>query len=111
MGIVPVWGFQLALAIALSFLFRLNKALVIIAANISIPPMIPLILFLSHYTGAFWMGEKAQKISFGKEITLELVQNNFVQYVLGGITLAVLAGVTFFGIAFLGLKLFNRPKA
>ncbi|MFZ6009870.1 MAG: DUF2062 domain-containing protein, partial [Bacteroidota bacterium] len=36
MGIVPIWGFQLAVAIPLSFLFRLNKALVIIAANISI---------------------------------------------------------------------------
>jgi len=111
MGIVPVWGFQLAIAIALSFLFRLNKALVIIAANISIPPMIPLILFLSHYTGSYWMGEKAQKISFSNEITLELVQTNFVQYALGAITLAVLAGIFFSGITYLGLKLFNRSKA
>jgi uncharacterized protein (DUF2062 family) len=111
MGIVPVWGFQLALAITLSFLFRLNKALVIIAANISIPPMIPIILFLSHRTGAYWMGEKAQQISFSKEITFELVQNNFVQYVWGASTLALLAGVFFTGITYLVLKLFNQPKA
>jgi uncharacterized protein (DUF2062 family) len=109
MGIVPIWGFQLAVAITLAFLFRLNKALVIIAANISIPPMIPLILFLSHLTGAFWMGEKAQRVSFSQEITLELVQHNFVQYVLGAITLALAAGVIFGGATYLGLK-FKRSK-
>jgi uncharacterized protein (DUF2062 family) len=58
MGIVPIWGFQLIVAITLSFLLRLNKALVIIAANISIPPMWPLILFLSYEMGKFWMGDK-----------------------------------------------------
>ena len=110
MGIVPIWGFQLAVAITLSFLLRLNKVLVIIAANISIPPMIPVILFLSHRTGSYWMGEKAQRISFSSEITYEVVQNNFVQYVLGAITLAILASGLFTGITYVGLKLFNRPK-
>lgn len=110
MGIVPIWGFQLAVAITLSFLFRLNKALVIIAANISIPPIIPVILFLSHRAGSYWMGEKAQWISFSTEITFELVQNNFVQYVLGAVTLAILAGIFFTGITYAGLKLFTRPK-
>ncbi len=110
MGIVPLWGFQLAIAITLSFLFRLNKALVIIAANISIPPMIPLILFLSHFTGIFWMGEKAQRISFSKEITFELVKNNLLQYVLGAVTLALVAGLIFAALTYLGLKLFKRSK-
>ena len=64
MGIVPIWGFQLVVAIALAFLFRLNKALVVVAANVSIPPMIPLILFLSHLTGALWMGDASVSISF-----------------------------------------------
>jgi uncharacterized protein (DUF2062 family) len=110
MGIVPIWGFQLAVAIALSFIFRLNKALVIIAANISIPPMIPLVLFLSHFTGRMWMGEQAQYISFSREITFEVVQNNIVQYVLGATTLAVVAGLFFGGMTYLGLKLFKRSK-
>ena len=38
MGIIPIWGFQLVTAIFLAVLFKLNKVLVIIAANISIPP-------------------------------------------------------------------------
>lgn len=111
MGIVPLWGFQLAIAIALSFVLRLNKALVIVAANISIPPMIPLILYLSHYTGRIWMGENAQYISFSREITFEVVQNNIVQYALGASTLALVSGLCFGGITYIGLKLFRRLKS
>lgn len=110
MGIVPIWGFQLVVAIALAFLFKLNKALVIVAANISIPPMIPVILFLSHLTGALWMGDHAQTILFSKEITFEVVQDNFLQYVLGAFTLAGIGGLTVGGITFMILKVL-RPKA
>lgn len=44
MGIVPIWGFQLLVGIPLAVLMRMNKVLFIAAANISIPPMIPLII-------------------------------------------------------------------
>lgn len=108
MGIVPLWGFQLAIAIALSIAFRLNKALVIIAANISIPPMIPLVLFLSHRTGAIWMGDQAKMISFTDGITLEVVHNNFIQYVVGGITLSILAGLGFGLVTYILLKIFRK---
>jgi glycosyltransferase involved in cell wall biosynthesis len=110
MGIVPLWGFQLLVGIALSFVFKLNRALVIIAANISIPPMIPLILFLSHLTGTIWMGKNAQYISFNQEITLPLVRNNSIQYLLGAITLAIGAGVFFTAVTYLGLKIFRKAK-
>jgi uncharacterized protein (DUF2062 family) len=110
MGIVPVWGFQLLIAITLSFLFRLNKALVIIAANISIPPMIPLIIFLSHTVGAVWMGRKAQRISFSNEITLELIRDNFFQYVVGAITLAIMGGVIFGVLTYGTIKLVRARK-
>jgi glycosyltransferase involved in cell wall biosynthesis len=111
MGIVPIWGFQLVVAIALAFILRLNKPLVIVAANISIPPMIPVILFLSHVTGTLWMGEEAVALSFNQEITLDLVKHSFVQYVLGAITLAIGAGVIFGLITYGVLRIFKRPVA
>lgn len=110
MGIVPIWGFQLIVSIALSFLFRLNKALVIIAANISIPPMIPLILFLSYQMGALWRGENAEHIEFSSAITFDTVKSSFIQYVLGAVTLAITAGVIFGGLTYLMLKIFKRQK-
>ena len=111
MGIVPLWGFQLIIGITLAFLLRLNKALFIIAANISIPPMIPLILFLSHLIGSLWMGDKAEYISFSKVITLELVMNNLIQYILGACTLAIGAGLIFGVMTYAGLKIFKRSNS
>lgn len=110
MGIVPVWGFQLIIAITLAFLLRLNKVLVILAAHISIPPMIPLILFLSHMTGAIWMGDNAQRISFSQEITFDMMKASFIQYIFGAITLATGMGIIFTAVTYTGLKLFKRQK-
>jgi uncharacterized protein (DUF2062 family) len=110
MGIVPLWGFQLLIAITLSIVFKLNKALVIIAANISIPPMIPFILFLSHQTGRVWMGSKAETIPFSSNINLEQVKQSFLQYVVGAITLAIIAGILFTLMTYVLLKTFKRTK-
>ncbi len=108
MGIVPIWGFQMLIAISVAIFFRLNKALVILAANISIPPFIPVIIYLSHLTGAIWMGTNAVKLSFDKEITIEFLQNSFGQYVAGAITLAIMAGLTFGILTALLLKLKHK---
>ncbi len=104
MGIVPIWGFQLIVGIFLAFVFRLNKALVITAANISIPPMIPLILYASFLAGAPWMGSKAKAIPLTGELTISAVQQNLQQYIAGSITLAIVAGITFGCIAYFFLK-------
>jgi glycosyltransferase involved in cell wall biosynthesis len=107
MGIVPIWGFQLALAIFLAILFKLNKPLVIVAANISIPPMIPLIIFASIKTGALWMGKNAIDISFTKSISLLTIQQSLKQYLIGATTLAVVAGVFFGVLSYALLKIKN----
>ena len=108
MGIFPVWGFQMLIAIAVSIIFRLNKMLVIIAANVSIPPMIPIIIYLSHLCGALWMGERGQRISFDQELTMDSVMNNLVQYIVGAITLAIVAGAIGGIITYFVLKTFRR---
>jgi glycosyltransferase involved in cell wall biosynthesis len=104
MGIVPIWGFQLAGAIAGAYLLRLNKALVILFANISLPPAIPFILYASYQCGAFWMGEKAGTLSFDSNISLAAIHENAVQYFYGGFTLATLAALGFGMGAFLVMK-------
>ena len=108
MGIIPIWGFQLVAAIFIAILFRLNKALVIIAANISIPPMIPFIIFGSYKAGAFWMGKNAMQFDFSRSISLESVKKNVQQYIYGSITLALIAGIFFGILTFVLLKLFTK---
>jgi uncharacterized protein (DUF2062 family) len=97
-------------AIGISIFFRLNKVLVILAANISIPPLIPIVLYLSHFTGAIWMGDDAQYISFSKGLTLDTMHNYFVQYVIGAITLAFVSGLVFGLLSYGILKLQKRSK-
>ena len=111
MGIVPIWGFQLAAAIFLAILFKLNKPLVIVAANISIPPMIPVIIFLSYKVGALWMGANAMQIDFSNDITIQSIKKNLVQYIAGSITLAVAAALIFGLGTFIFLKLIGKNQA
>ncbi|MEJ0102325.1 MAG: DUF2062 domain-containing protein [Bacteroidota bacterium] len=111
MGIVPIWGFQLLVAIALSIVLRLNKALVIIAANISVPPMIPLLIFLSYKMGGIWITRNAVNIPFSRNISLEMIRINLLQYVYGSITLAIVTGILFGLLTFILLKFFKRKAS
>ncbi len=110
MGIVPLWGFQMAVALVLAALLRLNKALTLIASNISIPPMIPLIVFLSFLLGRVWMGKNAINLIFSRNITIKAIELNGLQYVYGSITLAILAGFIAFGITYSILKFSSGLK-
>lgn len=110
MGIVPIWGFQLVTAIALAILLRLNKTLVIIAANISIPPMLPLILYGSMLTGSLWVGKHAIYPTSLDHLSLAFVKSSLFQYVSGAITLALMAGLATGFITYVFLKIFNRKR-
>lgn len=108
MGIIPIWGFQLVTAIFLAILFRLNKAIVIVAANISIPPMIPLIIFLSYKMGHFVLGEKAVDMAFTADITLDSIKLHGEQYIVGSILLAFVAAAVLGILSYLLIKIFKR---
>lgn len=96
MGIAPVWGWQMVIALALAAILKLNKAITLIASNISIPPMIPFILFASYLTGGLVMNSPEQ-IDYSPGITLEFVEKNLLQYIVGslifGACLALLTGL------------------
>ena len=109
-AILPVWGFQLILAIFLAVVLRLNKGLVILFANISIPPMIPLILYGSYRFGAFWMPATAQAVSLTKSLSLSSIRYHFKQYLAGSISLAICAGLIAGGLTYLLLKLFSKKN-
>ncbi|WP_143307884.1 DUF2062 domain-containing protein [Chitinophaga vietnamensis] len=110
MGIVPIWGFQLLVAILVSIKLKLNKALVVIAAHISIPPMIPVVVFLSFLTGKIWMGQSATDLFFSDGISMQTIKANTLQYVYGAITLAIAAGLAAWLLSFVLLTIFRGKK-
>ncbi|MDH5474129.1 MAG: DUF2062 domain-containing protein [Cyclobacteriaceae bacterium] len=95
MGIFPVWGYQLLIGIPLAHFFKLNKALFILAANISIPPMIPVIIYSSYRIGYFFVSNPSNDILFKDGLTIEAVKSNLVQYLAGAVLLSVVMGVLF----------------
>lgn len=108
MGIVPIWGFQLLVGIPLSIFFRMNKVLFLTAANISLPPAIPFIIYASYQFGGLFYRNGVQITSL-ENLTLESIHVNFVQYFLGGTLLATAVGAAGFLVTFLLLTLL-RPR-
>ncbi len=109
MGIVPIWGYQLITAIALAYLFRLNKFIVIVAANISIPPMIPFILYFSYLAGG-WILPDGNSIVFTTDFNVSIVRDNLFQYIVGSIALAVSTALCFGLVTILLLRVFRNRK-
>ncbi len=110
MGIIPIWGWQTLVALGLSHYFKLNKAIVILAANISIPPMLPFILFGSFYTGALVLGNDMDLLHFTTDISFKTVTTDLLQYIVGSVVFAIVTGIVTFGITLLLLKIFRKKK-
>lgn len=106
-GIVPIWGFQLLVGIPSAIALRMNKVLFIAAANISIPPMIPLILFGSYLVGAPFVGNDIEIPSID-EITLNDIHRNVIQYYVGACVLAVVSGLAAFLVSLGLMKAFSK---
>lgn len=102
MGITPFWGYQIWLAIGLAHIFKLNKVIVAIFSNISIPPFIPFILYGSYYVGAKMLGQSTE-LTFSSELSIQDVWNYLQPYLYGSFLLAFAAGLcvsTFSYVAF-----------
>lgn len=109
MGIFPIWGFQLLVGIPLAVLFRMNKVLFIAAANISIPPMIPFIIYGSFMVGQYFTAEAldpSQLFNF----SLETIKMNTYQYIVGAVILACIAFIVVTIFSYLMLALFRRKQ-
>lgn len=100
MGIIPLWGYQMVLAFILAQFLKLNKVIALVASNISIPPMIPFILYGSYAMGCFVLGKPMNLVL--TDISFENVKNVLTQYIVGSFTLALVSslvvGIVTFGL-------------
>ncbi|MGM9738275.1 MAG: DUF2062 domain-containing protein [Candidatus Cryptobacteroides sp.] len=108
MGIIPVWGYQMICAFALAHLLKLNKLIVVVASNISLPPLIPFIVFASYWTGCRLLGQPTL-FALG-ELTLADVGNVLVQYVIGAFAFAAISAAIAGAITMLILTFTRRRQ-
>lgn len=105
-GIVPLWGYQMILAGVTAHFLKLNKVIVIISSNISIPPMIPFILYGSYVAGGLVLGLPLS-VPFA-QMSFEMVGTVLVQYVVGSFVLALAAGIAGALVSYPLLAIFRK---
>lgn len=110
MGILPIWGFQLLIGVPAAHFLKLNKTLFLIAAHISIPPMIPFIVFLSFVLGKPFMGTRGLDLDFSRDLNLKTIGLHFEQYIYGAIFLALITAIVFWLLTFSFLKIYRKTK-
>ncbi|WP_417602778.1 DUF2062 domain-containing protein [Owenweeksia hongkongensis] len=110
-GIIPIWGFQLLVGIPFAIFTKLNKVLFIAAANISIPPFIPFIIYGSYKMGELILGKPEVPLPELSEITLEAIHTNMVIYIWGAIALAIAAGALATLVSWVVIKIRRAVKA
>ncbi|MEI6122998.1 MAG: DUF2062 domain-containing protein [Bacteroidota bacterium] len=108
LGIAPFWGWQMAIALVLAMLFKLNRMITLVASNISIPPMIPVIIYLSYLFGGFVYKYDVVYLKYSSNITLMAIKINLIQYLIGSVIFATAISLGLGFIIYILLKIFRR---
>ena len=108
-GIVPVYGLQLLLALIVAHHLGLNKAITAVASNISIPPMIPFILFGSLMLGHWLFTGEIIALS-PLDISKANVAKYFWEWFAGSLALAVIVSLFGMAISYIIAKLSNQTR-
>jgi uncharacterized protein (DUF2062 family) len=91
-GILPIYGFQIMVGAAVAHQLRLNKATLLLASHISIPPVVPFILYGSMALG-HWLFTGQSLDIFPHQITKGLTLEHFVEWIVGSVVLGVIVGL------------------
>ncbi len=108
MGIVPIWGYQIVCTIFLAHFLKLNKVIAVLFSNISIPPMIPFILFGSYATGCWILGDEL--IFHYNTLNFRNVTQVLAQYLVGSVIFAALCSLIAGGITYCIIRLVRKSK-
>lgn len=108
MGIVPIWGYQMILAGILAHFMGLNKVITVVASNISLPPMIPFLLYGSYAAGGWVLGRPVSLTLH--EVNFDTIRDSLVQYLTGSMVFATCCGLLAGLICISLLSLFRKPQ-
>ena len=109
-GVSPMWGYHIIIIIFLASLLKLNKAIAVVAGHISIPPMIPLIIYLSFVVGAQLPGMDYE-MPWNQELSLSVIKESLLQYVCGAFLLGLMLALIVGPMAYFLLLIFRKNSA
>jgi glycosyltransferase involved in cell wall biosynthesis len=106
-GIVPLWGVQMATLIFVAHKLRLNKAIALVASNISIPPIAPFIIGIGLIIG-HWM-ITGERLPFPPPPpSTKLILRYILESAAGSVVLAVVVGILGTMIAYVIARIVKR---
>jgi glycosyltransferase involved in cell wall biosynthesis len=108
-GIAPFWGLQTVIVLALAVLLKLNKLISFTFSNISIPPMIPFIIYGSLRMGN-WILNGKNNIEYDNISSDFNILLSLEEYIIGSFVLAFLSSIVFGVIGFVIFKLIGRSS-
>jgi uncharacterized protein (DUF2062 family)/SAM-dependent methyltransferase len=113
-GCTPLFGLHFFVCVALAFALRLNKLVVYGAANLSIPPMVPLLGFASVQLGerirhGDWLALARADFRWGN--IRVLAKLFFVDWMVGGVALGAAIGLVGGGLTWWILSRRRRARA
>jgi len=108
-GISPFWGFQTVLLLFFATIFKLNKVIAYMASNVSFPPFIPFVIYGSLKMGSYFVSTDAPLI-LDSSLTLDDIQKNATQYIVGSLTLASVLALTSGLLSYLLLTAFSSKN-
>ena len=109
-GIAPFWGFQLVFALLAASALKLNRVIAGAASNVSMPPMIPFIVYASLKLGRAVLGRSAVPVVFIKTAGLQVVRTYAAQYLVGSVLLAFVCALAAWGIVYSLALAYTRKK-
>src|SRR5690606_34662472 len=85
-GISPFWGFQTVIVLFLAWILRLNKLIAFAFSNVSIPPLIPFIVYACLEAGTFVLGQPTAASGFNwrqVDTYRPYIQQHLTEYLVG----------------------------
>ncbi|TYB74104.1 DUF2062 domain-containing protein [Bizionia saleffrena] len=108
-GLSPLWGFHTVIVLFLAVVFKLNKVIAFAFSNISLPPLIPFVLLISLQTGNWILGKRTAYSLQDFTTQLDLL-DHLETYIIGSITLSLLAAISCGLLGYIVLSFFNQKK-
>ena len=93
-GVSPFWGFQTVIVLFLAWVFRLNKLIAFAFSNVSIPPLIPFVVYACLETGTFVLGQSSATTSFDwhrLDTYRPFIQQHLMEYLVGSLVFGIVA--------------------
>ncbi len=107
-GVIPIWGMQIASALFSAQYLKLNKPLAVIGSYINLTPLFPLIILFSLKIG-FAITGNIEAIPTLNQISFETAKTYFWMFLIGSIPVAIITAAIFGLITYIAARLMHNP--